>query len=318
MREARVYRSNKREFECCLLDTKEIVTATALGNLMKGDKIVVGDYVLIEGPSANGDYEIHELKKRNNEVFRIIRRENKKKVTASNCDLLVIVTSVHTPAYKRGIIDRFLIRSLQYNIPAVLVFNKMDTHGEGAPDLIFERDRIKALGVECFEISALNPHLKPKFLNKGYSELKDFLANKTSIFVGQSGVGKSHTINSLTQGQFDLRVNKVGRWGKGSHTTTWLEILDFSDFFIIDGPGIRSFSVDDILSIELLSYFPDIEELATKCKFNQCQHIPSIKGCYFQTLDPNNYENQIILSRLESFLKIKEEVSDREEWEKDY
>jgi ribosome biogenesis GTPase len=91
MRKARVFKSAKREFECKLIETGEIITATALGNLLKGDEnsIVVGDYVMIDDKNT-----ITEVCERKNEIFRLIVREQKKKVTASNCDILVILNSV--------------------------------------------------------------------------------------------------------------------------------------------------------------------------------------------------------------------------------
>ena len=94
---ARVFKSAKREFDCKIVETKQMVVATALGNLLKGDEntIVVGDYVMIDNMT------IVEVLPRINEMYRLIIREQKKKVTASNCDLLVIVSSVSRPDYKR-------------------------------------------------------------------------------------------------------------------------------------------------------------------------------------------------------------------------
>ena len=122
MLKARVNKSAKREFECRILDSGELVVATALGNLLKGDEnsIVVGDYVMID------NNVIVEVLPRTNEIFRLIVREQKKKVTASNCDLMVIVSSVSRPEYKRGIVDRFLVRAHQWGIRPLIVFKKMD------------------------------------------------------------------------------------------------------------------------------------------------------------------------------------------------
>ena len=78
---ARVYKSSKREFECKVLDTEEFVSATALGNLLKrNETIVVGDFVSLEKTSDGNGYEIHQVDKRKNEIFRIVVREQKKKV----------------------------------------------------------------------------------------------------------------------------------------------------------------------------------------------------------------------------------------------
>ncbi|MGZ3809588.1 MAG: GTPase RsgA, partial [Bacteriovorax sp.] len=134
MLKARVFKSAKREFDCKIEGTGEMVVATALGNLLKGDEntIVVGDYVMIE------NNVITEVLPRTNEIYRLIIREQKKKVTASNCDLMVIVSSVSRPEYKRGIVDRFLVRAHQWGIRPLIVFNKMDEYNEDELDIMFE------------------------------------------------------------------------------------------------------------------------------------------------------------------------------------
>lgn len=307
MLKARVMKSAKREFDCKFLDSKKMVTATALGNLLKGDEntIVTGDYVMIDEKDT-----IMEVLPRTNEIFRLIVREQKKKVTAANCDLMVIVVSVSRPEYKRGIVDRFLVRAHQWNLHPLVVFNKMDEFDEENLDLEFEVDRLKSLGVECFEISAKVENYKARFLKLGQIELMARLQDKTSIFLGQSGVGKSKTISLVSDGKIKLLSKDIGRAGKGTHTTTWSEIVDCDTFSMIDSPGIRSFGVEDLLEEDLITYFPDIEELAVKCKFSNCTHLEETKGCYFQeNLNKDNREDLLIYSRLESFLRMQEEIA---------
>jgi ribosome biogenesis GTPase len=74
---ARIIKSAKREFDCQISQTREIISATALGNLLKDGQIVVGDYVELDDSNV-----IKSIYERENEVFRILRRENKKKITA--------------------------------------------------------------------------------------------------------------------------------------------------------------------------------------------------------------------------------------------
>lgn len=313
MLKARVMKSAKREFECKILDTNKLVVAVALGNLLKGDEnsIVVGDYVMIDNDT------IMEVLPRTNEIFRLIVREQKKKVTASNCDLMVIVTSVSRPEYKRGIIDRFLVRAHQWNLHPLIVFNKMDQFDPELLDLDFEVERLKKLGVECFEISATDKSYTPRFLKLGQKEFKERLMNRTSIFLGQSGVGKSKTISLATDGKISLLSKDIGRAGKGTHTTTWSEIVDCETFFMIDSPGIRSFGLEDLLEEDLITYFPDIEALAVQCKFSNCSHREATKGCYFhEKLDLSVRGDQLIHSRLESFLRMQEEISEIPSYQK--
>ncbi len=307
MLKARVFKSAKREFDCKMIDSGEMVVATALGNLLKGDEntIVVGDYVMLDEHKT-----IVEVLPRTNEMYRLIIREQKKKVTASNCDLLVIVSSVSRPEYKRGIVDRFLVRAHQWGIRPLMVFNKMDEFDDVTLDFQFEYDRMSMLGIECFEVSAANPDYRPRFLKLGLAELKDRLLKKTSIFLGQSGVGKSRLISQVSEGKINLLSRDVGRVGKGKHTTTWSEIVDSDTMTMIDSPGIRSFGVEDLMEEDLITYFPDIEEKAVHCKFSNCDHAPESTGCFFYNkLEHNTRETELVMSRLDSFLRMKEEIS---------
>jgi ribosome biogenesis GTPase / thiamine phosphate phosphatase len=313
MIKAQVIRSSQREFICRLKDTGDVVNAKALGNLLKNqENIVVGDKVLLE--KKGNEFEIHQVEKRSSEIFRIIVREQKKKVTAANCDLLVIVASVSRPTYKRGIIERFLVRAEQWGITPIVVFNKMDEYDPSKINLKFEKDLFKNVGATSFEISALDPNYKNTVLENGPRELKNILKGQLALFLGQSGVGKSKTISLI--GNVNLKTKEVGKKGKGTHSTTWSEIIDCGNFSLIDSPGIRSFSLDDIFPDELISYFPDLSEIAVKCKFPNCAHEENSKNCEFRKLDPSKYENQLILSRLDSYLKIKEEISQKPNWQK--
>tara|TARA_Y100000590_G_scaffold281237_1_gene316102 strand:- start:131118 stop:132062 length:945 start_codon:yes stop_codon:yes gene_type:complete len=313
LKKARVYRSSAREFECRDIETGEMLFATALGNLLKKDNsIVVGDIVNLDDEGV-----ITSIEERSSEIYRYLPRVQKKKITAANCDLLIILNSVSKPEYKRGFADRFLLRASQWGIKPVMIFNKMDQF-EDQFDFNFEVDRLKELGVECFEISAKFPETEKKYLDRGTEELKEFIKGRTAIFLGQSGVGKSKTISLLAGMDIELKTKEIGKAGKGSHTTTWSEIIDCGDFSLIDSPGIRSFSLEDLVGEELMELFPDLEERAVNCKFSDCQHSSGTKGCAFHKplLDPDSYEGQLVHSRLESYLRVYEEITENPAWSK--
>lgn len=313
MSKARVYRSSAREFECKDMETGEMLTATPLGNLLKGDNsIVVGDVVNLDDEGV-----ITSIDERKSEIYRFLPRVQKKKITAANCDLLIILNSVSKPEFKRGLADRFLLRASQWGIKPVMIFNKMDQFVDQF-DFNFEVDRLKELGVECFEISAKFPETEKKFLSRGTEEFKEFIKGRTAIFLGQSGVGKSKTISLVAGMDIELKTKEIGKGGKGSHTTTWSEIIDCGDFTLIDSPGIRSFSLEDLVGEQLLELFPDLEERAVTCKFSDCKHTKGTKGCAFHlpNLDPDSYEGRLIHSRLESYLKVYEEITENPAWSK--
>lgn len=313
---ARIFRSSKRQFDCQRDDTKELVSATALAALLKEDHIVVGDWVELAPPAQAGqDWVIHKVHPRTSSIFRNLPREQKKKVIGANVDIILVVASIGKPQYKRGLVDRYLVRSDYWNVPAYVAFNKADLYDPNEFDLNFEADRLKYLPVECFEVSAENHDYSPRFLSQGFKELKEKLKGKTAILVGHSGVGKSRLITELTAGKVQLLSGELGKVGKGAHTTTWAELIDAVDFTLIDSPGIRSMSLSDLTQEELLQSFSDIQEFATKCKFaSNCQHEENSKGCFFQKLDKNQREDQLILSRLDSYKRVLSEVADIPDW----
>lgn len=315
---ARIFRSSKRHFDCQRSDNKEMVTATALATLLKGDgHIVVGDWVeLIPPPMIGQEWVIEKVIERSNSIFRNLPRIQKKSVIASNVDVLLVVTSAGSPAYKRGLIDRYLVRSEYWDIPAYLIFNKMDLYDNEEFDITFEAERLKWLNVECFELSAANGKYTPQYLEQGFQTLLEKLTGKTAILVGQSGVGKSRLITELSEGRITLLSAETNRANKGSHTTTWAELIDGERFALIDSPGIRSMSLSDLTKEELIQSFSDVQEFATKCKFVSCNHGENNKGCFFQSLKPDEKESQLILSRLDSYKRVLEEVADIPDWQK--
>lgn len=317
-----IIKSDKRNFTCRDLDSGEVFTATALGNLLKrGETLVVGDRVEVNEQEVQGEKIIVEMAPRKNEIFRLLVRERKKKIIASNCDRMVIVMSCSSPAYKRGLVDRYLVRAHQWGIRPVVVFNKMDEYDPAEFDLEFETFRLEEIGVECFEVCALDETYRPKYLKKTLSDLKADLKGKTSIFLGHSGVGKSKLITTLTSQQVHLKSADIARSGKGAHTTTWAEIVSFGDFDLIDSPGVRSYSLEDIDPKELIEYFPDVEEVAVHCKFSDCFHSERSKGCRFYDeafWSDNQRQHEALLTRLDSYQRLYEELAETPQWKKSF
>lgn len=300
---AYIIRSSKRSFVCLDQERNMLFQASSLGNLLKFGEIVVGDQVLVK--KENNDWTIIELLPRKNEIFRYIQRNQKRKIMASNCDALIILISASKPIYKKGLIDRFLIRSYQWDITPYIVFNKMDEYDPTDFDIKKACQRIEHLCPNIYEISAKDPSYTNKYGLQSFNQLKNDLENKTCLFLGASGVGKSKTISTLTQGNIILKDQNLGKAGKGQHTTSWSEIVYYKNYRFIDSPGIRSFSLDDIQQKDLINFFPDVQKISLQCQFTNCQHNESIKGCAFTQLSENN----IIKDRLESFKNIFKELS---------
>jgi len=310
--QAKVIRSSKREFDCLLDQNQEEVKAVCLREIIKKNHIVVGDNVLIRPQTNDNRYEIFEMIPRQNEIFRRIVRSNKKKVIASNIDLILIVASVSKPDYKPFLIDRYITRSVQWEIPALVIFNKMDQFDDQF-DIELEKKKFDQLGVNYFEISNLQE--SPYYEN--IQTLKDLLTDKTTITLGQSGVGKSKLISSLSDGEIELLSSRLAKGiQKGAHTTSWAELIDLKTFYMIDSPGVRTLAVNDISNEELPSLFPDLLPLFSRCQFHDCRHEENSKGCYFNTLELETDEELIIYRRLIAFMKMREEVEKIPDWQR--
>jgi ribosome biogenesis GTPase len=236
--------------------------------------------------------------------------KNKKKITASNVDCVIIVCAVSKPEYKQGMIDRYLLRAVQWEIPAIVVFNKMDEF-DGQIDLAFEHERVKELIHDSYEVCSKGAH-KAKVLS-GIEKLESDITGKTALILGASGVGKSKLISKLSGGKIELKSNELAKVGKGAHTTTWAELVDCGKFELIDSPGVRSFSLDDMNADDIKECFVDLHPYFAQCKFNDCAHLEDSKGCAFHSID-----DEKILSRLDSYLRFIDEVSSREDWQKNY
>lgn len=311
---AKILRSNKREFDCLILETKEVVKAVCLREIIKKNHLVVGDLVEIAKQSADERFEISKLVERKNEIFRRIVRSNKRKVIASNVDLILIVTSVSKPDYKTFLIDRYLARAVQWDIPAIVIFNKMDQFDDQF-DIEMEQRKYTQIGIQSFYITC--EETDNEVFQHDFEDLNKLLKNKTTICLGQSGVGKSRLISNLSGGKVELLSKTLAKKiNKGAHTTTWAEIVDCEDFHMVDSPGVRSMAVVDINIDELPHLFPDLVPWFNQCQFTDCRHEENSKGCCFNKLDLEEDENVIIYNRLISYLKMRDEVESVPQWQK--
>ncbi len=193
-------------------------------------------------------------------------------IVASNLDQSVLFATLKEPKTSSGFIDRFLVTSEAYHIPAIVVFNKTDVYKEKELQRLQEWTAMyEAIGYKVIATS-----LKE---NKGVDIVRDVLKDKTTLISGHSGVGKSTFINTLFP-QMNLRTQDVSEWsGKGLHTTTFAEMFDLPfGGKLIDTPGIRELGLVDISKQELSHYFPEMRALMQECQFNNCMHFNE-PGC---------------------------------------
>ena len=243
-------------------------------DISSSNPVAVGDVVEFdEDQSTEKTASIKGIIDRHNYIVRVSpQNRHQKHIVAANLDLALIIATIAEPRTSLGFIDRFLITAEAYHIPAIIVINKIDLlkpkHKE---QLTHWQDIYSKAGYEVFPVVALQ--------HDSVSALQEKLKNKTTLFSGHSGVGKSTLINQLIP-DIKLRTAEVSDWsGKGQHTTTFAEMFELPfGGKIIDTPGVKEFGLIDIEREELSHYFPEMRSVLNGCKFNNCLHMNE-PGC---------------------------------------
>ena len=232
--------------------------------------VAVGDQVefTVEQVDQEEVGLINAIEERRNYIIRkAVKLSSQTHIIAANIDQVFLLVTLKNPKTYTAFIDRFLATAVAYDIPAVILFNKMDQcTEEEIKEVEALAEVYRKVGYTCLLISAIN--------GSGVDHVKQMMEGKTNMFAGNSGVGKSTLINAIDP-KLDLRTTETSEVHlQGQHTTTFAEMYDL-DFNarIIDTPGIRGFGMVDMEEDEIGDYFPEIFRLKGDCKFNDCLHL---------------------------------------------
>jgi ribosome biogenesis GTPase len=257
--------------------------------------IAVGDEIEFELEPNSDQGIINKLHDRRNYIIRkSINLSKQAQIIAANMDQAFLVVTLASPRTSLGFIDRFLATAEAYSIPSMLIFNKLDLFNEEGLEILGEYKAIyEHIGYPCYTVSALEGTNIP--------QIEGLLKDKTTLFSGHSGVGKSSLINVLLPGR-SIKTGEISEASdKGQHTTTFAEmhILPYGGY-LIDTPGIRELGIFDIKPAELGHYFREMRDLMNKCRFNNCRHINEPGCAVIQGVE----NGEIEISRYESYLSI--------------
>ena len=187
------------------------------------------------------------------------------KIIASNIDQILVVSSV-VPSFTTQIIDRYLVAAEDTNIAPVIILNKIDLISPEEEASIEEAlQRYRDIGYLVLKVSSKT--------GEGVDQIKTLLNEKVSVFVGQSGVGKSSLINSMMP-DAELVIGDVStNSGLGQHTTTTAKLLHFaSGGDLIDSPGVREFALWHLPAERVGWCFIEFRDYLGTCKFRDCKH----------------------------------------------
>lgn len=215
----------------------------------KKEHLFVGDDVVFD----ENECTITSIKERKNSLIR---------PRSSNIDQLFIVMSVVEPELSEELLYKFLTYANMNNIEAKVLFTKVD--------LLKNKDKLNSiindlskLNIKCFTLSPNN--------DEELEFLKKELANKLTIVMGQTGVGKSSALNAINP-SFERLVGEYSQiLGRGKHQTKEVILLPYEGGYLGDTPGFSSLELN-LYKEDLAKFFPGYYDLYTHCFFTDCLH----------------------------------------------
>ena len=252
----------------CMVETADGRQVLCLTRGKKSD-IVVGDRV--HWQPAGDEGVVERVAERRNMLYR--QDEWKTKSFAANLDQLLILVAVE-PMYAETQLTRALIAAEQAGIPTMIVLNKTDLPGVDAA-----RERLapyKAMGIAVHELS-----LKADGGRAAQALLTPLLANRATLVLGPSGMGKSTLINLMVPAA-EAQVGEISKaLNTGRHTTTstrWYWLDEHRHTALVDSPGFQQFGIRQLQPTDLARLMPDIRVHAQACRFYNCTHLHE-PGC---------------------------------------
>lgn len=259
--------------------------------------IAVGDVVKFKIEQLGDDTvgTIHRIEDRKNYIIRkSVNLSKQTHIIAANLDQVFLLVTLNNPTTYTIFIDRFLATAEAYDIPAILLFNKIDTYNqEELVEVKYLASLYRDVGYTCIGISAK--------ARQHVDKVKALMIGKTSMFAGHSGAGKSTLVNAL-EPELELKTAEISEQHlQGQHTTTFAEMYDLSfGARIIDTPGIKGFGIVDMEKEEIGDYFPEFFALKGECKFNNCLHLDEPECAVKEALE----KEEVAWSRYRSYVQM--------------
>ena len=265
--------------------------ATARGKLKQDEiKPVVGDEVEIEIVEGENNKAV---------ITQIYERKTYiKRPKIANVTQIVLIVSTTSPKPDLLMLDKQLAYAEYLKINPIIIINKIDLKDTYRQI----EETYKKIGYDVYPITAKDPETAKK--------LKEKLKNQVNVFAGNSGVGKSTTINALFNENITLEGEISKKNQRGKNTTTDVKLYQLEEnTYIADTPGFSTFEITEIESSDLAEYFKEFKEQIPKCEFVGCTHIKEENCGIKQAVE----DGIISKERYERFCKIYEEIKEKEE-----
>ncbi|MBI1809078.1 MAG: ribosome small subunit-dependent GTPase A [Gemmatimonadetes bacterium] len=282
----------------------ETLEASMRGRLKQegaGLKLAVGDDVTVARDSSDAAWAITAIHPRRGTLARRAPGGGRgERIVAANVDQVLVVFAAAKPEPHLRMLDRFLVIAEGNDLPAHIVFNKVELVGGAAA--------IDAL-VKPYELAGYTVHRTSVKQHIGLEGLHDMLAGRTTALSGPSGVGKSSLLNALFPG-LDLRTAEISESvNKGRHTTVGALLIPIPDAlggFVVDTPGLREVGMWGLPPASLDRCFPEFASFLGECRYGDCEHETE-PGCAVRDAVARG---EVSASRYESYCKLLLELRD--------
>lgn len=226
------------------------------------------------------------------------RGERLEQIIAANLDNLFVVTSINKPGFNNRSVDRLIVAGESSHLDVVLIINKIDLDKKDEAEKW--KEFYESIGYKVFLTS-----ITDKILDR--EEILSNVKGRSSVFWGNSGVGKSSILNFLFP-SLELKIQTISKSSnKGRHTTVTVRMEKIEeDTFIIDTPGIREIEPYGISKENLSHYFKDFLPFINQCKFNTCTHHHEPGCAVIKAVE----EDEISELRYESYLNMLDSIED--------
>ncbi|HAK39969.1 ribosome small subunit-dependent GTPase A [Streptococcus sp.] len=256
----------------------------ARGNFRKkGQTPYVGDFVDFSAEDHSEGY-ILAIHDRKNSLVR---------PPIVNIDQAVVIMSAKEPDFNANLLDRFLVLLEHKAIEPIVYISKMD--------LLTGPDEIAAIQKQYQEIGY-------QFCTS-LDELLPLLTDKVTLFMGQTGVGKSTLLNKIAP-DLKLETGEISdSLGRGRHTTRAISFYNVNGGKIADTPGFSSLDYEITNAEDLNKAFPELRRLSRLCKFRSCTHTHEPSCAVKDAVE----SGELWQSRYDNYLQFLSEIENRRE-----
>ncbi|WP_172208395.1 ribosome small subunit-dependent GTPase A [Lactococcus hodotermopsidis] len=262
----------------------QVYQTRARGNFrQKGTKPIVGDFAEFSIAEQSEGYVL-SIKARDNFLVR---------PPIANINQAVVVMSAIEPNFSLNLLDRFLVLLTNKGIKPLIYLSKLD--------LLDDLSYFETVQADYQKIGY-------QFFTDWHEILKEF-PDKVTVFMGQTGVGKSTLLNKIAP-EMSLATQEISyKLGRGRHTTRHVELFEINGGLIADTPGFSSLDYEIADQPELNGAFPEISAYSFGCKFRECTHTHEPKCA----VKPAVASGNILSSRYDNYLLFLTEIQGKRE-----